>query len=83
MAMVSRYMHLSPNHFDQVKEAVDRVAILGIRDNVVTTATSDDNAPLPQVQDNKGDLVTAGTGDRFIVKNTDSRPAETCAARRA
>ena len=70
LAMGSRYMHLSPNHFDQVKEAVDRVAISGIRDNVVTTATSEDTVPPPQVHDNEGDLVTAGTGDRFIVKST-------------
>ena len=66
LAMVSRYMHLSPNHFDQVKEAVDRVAVHGVRDNVVTTDSSATVTSASQVQKNQGDLVAAGTGGSII-----------------
>ncbi len=64
LAMVCRYLHYGPHHFDSTIAAMERGTVLAnlIGDDPVTTAQTAQEDGSTQVSQSKGELVGAGSG---------------------
>jgi integrase len=76
LSMVSLYLHLSPDHYEQTKQAIERAEVQGVRDDQVTTSPADEDRLASESSENESDFVRAVAGSGYYGKSGRGSQAE-------